>query len=55
MMLKTSRISKSEWFARDSFKFDKRSQLFIRLYNEPLSVAAVRICNPDRSPVGINR
>jgi hypothetical protein len=30
-----------------------RSQLFIRTNNETLSVLAVRINNPDRSPVGI--
>jgi hypothetical protein len=34
------------------FEFQKRSQLFIRAHNELLSVAAMRICNPDRSPVG---
>jgi hypothetical protein len=28
-------------------QFDKRSQLFIRLHNETLSVVAVRVCNPD--------
>jgi hypothetical protein len=28
---------------------------FIGLHNEPPPVAAVRICNPDCSPVGINR
>jgi hypothetical protein len=37
------------------FKFEKSSQLFIRMHNETLSVIAVRIGNPDRSPVGINR
>jgi hypothetical protein len=37
------------------FQFHKRSQLFIRTHNEPLSVVAVRINNPDCSPVGINR
>jgi hypothetical protein len=40
--------------ARDSFKFKKRSQLLIRSHNEPLSVVAVRVCNPDRSPFGIH-
>ncbi len=33
---------------------DKRGQLFIRTDDETLSVVAVRICNPDRSPLGIN-
>jgi len=37
------------------FKFNKRSQLFIRTHDETLSVAAMRVSNPDRSPVGINR
>jgi len=37
------------------FEFQKRRQLFIRVHNESLSVVAMRICNPDRSPVGINR
>jgi hypothetical protein len=32
------------------FEFQKRSQLFIRSHNETLSVVAVRVCNPDRSP-----
>jgi len=30
------------------------SQLFIRMYNKKLFVA-MRVSNPDRSPVGINR
>jgi hypothetical protein len=33
--------------------FDKRSQLFIRTHNETRSVGAIRVCNPDGSPVGI--
>ena len=37
------------------FQFNKRRQLFIRVHNETLSVVAVRMCNPDRSPVGIDR
>ncbi len=37
------------------FQFQKRSQLFIRTRNEPVSVVAMCICNADRSPVGINR
>jgi hypothetical protein len=35
--------------------FYKRSQLFIRADNETLSIVAMRVCNPDRSLVGINR
>jgi hypothetical protein len=37
------------------FKFQKRGQLFIRVRNETLSVAAVRVGNPDCSPVAIHR
>jgi hypothetical protein len=33
------------------FEFKKRSQLFIRSHNETLAVAAMRVCNPERSPV----
>jgi len=34
---------------------DKRRQQFIRTHNETLSVVAARVCNPDRSPLRINR
>jgi len=37
------------------FEFQKRGQLFIRMHNQALSVAAMCVSNPDRSPVGINR
>jgi hypothetical protein len=37
------------------FDFHKSGQLFIRVHNETLAVAAMCVCNPDRSPVGINR
>jgi hypothetical protein len=37
------------------FQFQKRSQLFIRVHNQALSVAAMRVCNPDRLPTRINR
>jgi len=40
-------------FANRGFKFEKRRQLFIRAYNEPLSIAAMRVGNPDGSPLGI--
>jgi len=33
------------------FQFQKRSQLFIRTHNETLCVVAMRVCNPDRSPL----
>jgi len=38
----------------ESFKLDKRGQLFIRTHNETLSVVAMRVSNLDRSPVGID-
>jgi hypothetical protein len=41
--------------ANRRFQFRKRRQLFIRMHNETLSVVAMCVCNPDRSPVGINR
>jgi hypothetical protein len=31
----------------------KRGQLFIRTHNEPLSVAAMCVSNPDRAPLRI--
>jgi hypothetical protein len=37
------------------FQFQKRGQLFIRSCNQTLSIVAMRVSNPDRSPVGINR
>jgi hypothetical protein len=36
------------------FKVQKRRQLFIGTHDEALSVAAMSVGNPDRSPVGIN-
>jgi hypothetical protein len=41
--------------ANRRFEFNKRAQLFIRSHNKTLSVAAMCVRNPDRSPVGINR
>jgi hypothetical protein len=38
-----------------TFKFDKGAQLFVGANDKPLSVAAMRVYDPDRSPVGINR
>jgi hypothetical protein len=35
--------------SRDSFKFKKRSQLFIRANDETLPVAVMRVSNPDCS------
>jgi hypothetical protein len=37
------------------FHFQKSRQLFIGAHNEALTVIAMCVCNPDRSPVGINR
>jgi hypothetical protein len=34
------------------FKFHKRSQLFIGVHNETLSVVTMRVCDPDCSTVG---
>jgi len=47
-------ILEAECFARDSLKFEKRSQFFVRGDDEPLSVVAVCISNEDRLSVGIN-
>ena len=37
-------------FANRRFTFHKRSQLFVGMHNKTLSVAAMCVCNPDRSP-----
>ena len=39
--------------ANRHFQLHKRSQLFLRMHNETLSVVAMRVCNPDRSTAGI--
>jgi hypothetical protein len=36
------------------FKFQKRSQLFVGVHNESLSVIAMRVDNPDRSSLTID-
>jgi len=41
-------------FVNRPFQFKKRGQLFIRTHNETLPIVAVRIDNPDRSPLAIN-
>ena len=41
--------------ANRRLKFEKCRQLFLRAYNETLSVVAVRVNNPDRSPFVIYR
>ena len=40
--------------ANRRFEFQKRSQLFIRVHNEALTVAAMRVSNPDCSSLRIN-
>ena len=40
---------------RLTFKFKKRAELLVGLHNEALSVVAMCVCNPDCSPVEINR
>jgi hypothetical protein len=37
------------------FKFQKRNQLFIGVHNEPVSVVAMRIRNPDYSRCSLHR
>ena len=37
------------------FQLNERRQFVIHMHNETLSVVALRISNPDRSPIGINR
>jgi hypothetical protein len=41
-------------FRNRRFKFDKRSQLFIRAHNETLSVVAMCVSNEDRSPARVH-
>jgi hypothetical protein len=36
------------------FRFEKRSQYFVGAHNEALSLAAIRVNNPDRSPLRVN-
>jgi hypothetical protein len=50
MALKIENVAASH----DSFKFEKRSQLFIRTQNETLSVVAMCVNNADRSSLRIN-
>jgi hypothetical protein len=40
--------------ANPGFQFQKRCQYFIRTHNETLSVVAMRVSNPDCSPLRIN-
>jgi hypothetical protein len=52
---KPIRHLRAQYFARDSLKFEKRSQFFVGGDDESLSVVAVCISNEDRLSVGINR
>ena len=36
------------------FEFQKRRQLFLSVHNEPLSVVAMCVCDPDRSSARID-
>jgi hypothetical protein len=40
---------------RKPIQVPQGSQPFIRMHNETLSVVAMRVCNKERSPAGINR
>jgi len=40
--------------ANRRFEFQKRSQLFVGVHNETLSISAICIGNPDYSPVAIH-
>jgi hypothetical protein len=42
------------WLANGRFMFEKRPQLFVGPHNEPLSIIAMRVSNPDRSPARIH-
>jgi len=53
--LLAARVRLPDGSANRRFKFKKCGRLLIRVHNETLSVVAVRVCNPDCSPVGINR
>jgi hypothetical protein len=57
-MSRRTLYSQFEWLsvrANHRFHLHKSRQLFIGMHNETLSVVAMRVCNPDCSPVGINR
>ena len=42
------------YVAYRGFEFHKPRQFLIRMHNETLSIAAMCVCNPDRSSVGIH-
>jgi hypothetical protein len=39
---------------RDQIKYQKRSQIFVRMNKVPLSIIAVCVSNPDCSPFAIH-
>jgi hypothetical protein len=41
-------------FANGGFDFEKRGQPFIRTHSVTHSVAAMRVCDPDCSPVTVD-
>ncbi len=50
--MSTETVAESMLFSAGSnrrFEFHKRCQLSIRVHNEALPVAAMRVCNPDPS------
>jgi len=47
------RLSDCSSRADRRFKLDNRSQRFIGAHNETISVTAMRVSNPDRSPARI--
>jgi hypothetical protein len=51
---KLIRHLRAQCFARDSLKFEKRCQFFVGGDDESLSVVAVCVCNPNRSPARIH-
>ena len=55
MSLGAAKSSCGSGSANRRLQFHKRSQLFIRTHNETLAVVAMRVRNPERPPVGINR
>jgi hypothetical protein len=51
--LNRSRLSlrlNARWPPYRHFKLEKRGQFFLRVRNVTLSIAAMCVCNPDRSP-----
>jgi hypothetical protein len=43
-----------EIFLYDTLKFSEGGQLFVGMHNKAPSVVAVRVCNPDCSPVRVD-